>query len=141
MTNATPRVLLVEDHDDTRAMLAFVLEDSGYSVTSRATVIDATKSIRNQRFDLVVVDSRLPDGSGIQLCHQIREIDRYTPIVFCSTEGHDKQARQAIAAGAQAYLMKPFEIDHFRDTVSKLIHAEIKQKMHSAAGKASCSRK
>src|SRR4051794_12977389 len=96
----THRILLIEDHDDTRSLLAFVLNECGYAVTSTATMADATGLIKKQKFDLCVVDSRLSDGTGLQMCRRIRESDGQTPIVFCSTEGHDKQERQALAAGA-----------------------------------------
>jgi DNA-binding response OmpR family regulator len=128
----TQHVLLVEDHDDTRSLFAFVIGECGYTVTSCGTMADATRLIINEEFDLFVVDSRLSDGTGLQLCLWIRQIDATTPIVFCSTEGHAKQALQALAAGAQVYLMKPFELDEFRDAVNRLIRRESTRKERSS---------
>jgi DNA-binding response OmpR family regulator len=124
MMNDMIRILLVENYDDTRRLLEFVLEESGYTVTSRATLLDAITSLKSEQFDLFVLDGRLSDGTGMELCQRIRETDDQTPIIFCSTDGHHKQADLAMAAGAQAYLIKPFELEKFRETIRELVSAK-----------------
>src|SRR5882724_11301180 len=92
-------ILLVEDHDDTRVLMTLALNESGYSVSAVTTVSESASLISSQQFDLFVLDSRLPDGTGLQICQQIREGDHRSPIVFCSAEAYSKQMHQVLEAG------------------------------------------
>ena len=72
MNGNRPNILLVEGHGDTRELLTLALNELGFCVSAVTTMTDATKQIANHRYDLFVLDSRLPDGSGLQLCQHIR---------------------------------------------------------------------
>jgi DNA-binding response OmpR family regulator len=63
----------------------------------------------------------LPDGSGLDLCRQIREFDRDTPIVFYSAAAYEIDKNQAINSGAQAYLIKPSQPSELCNVVAALI--------------------
>lgn len=74
-----------------------------------------------QGFDLYLVDSRLPDGTGVEVCHRLRAFDSSTPILFWS--GDDERFDDAYAAGAQAFIAKPIDPDPFMRTIKDLLNA------------------
>ena len=68
----TPRVLYIEDHEDTRELVTLVLEQKCIEVVTGATIKSGVALAGSQAFDLYLLDSWLPDGSGIELCRKIR---------------------------------------------------------------------
>ena len=78
----TPRVLYIEDHDDTRELVTLVLEQKSYEVVTGTTIQSGFDLAHSQNFDLYLLDSWLPDGSGLDLCRQIREFDKATIRAF-----------------------------------------------------------
>ena len=71
------------------------------------TAAQALSSIRAEHFDLYLLDSRLPDGDGFELCRQIRNYDSQTPILFFSGAAFDADKKRGLEAGANAYVIKP----------------------------------
>jgi two-component system OmpR family response regulator len=116
-----PRVLYIEDHDDTRELVTLVLEQRSYEVVSGTTIESGVALAASQHFDLYLLDSWLPDGSGLDLCRQIREFDKATPILFYSAAAYEIDRDQALACGAQAYLVKPSQPSELCNLVSSLI--------------------
>jgi DNA-binding response OmpR family regulator len=117
------RILFVEDHEDTRDLMALVLEQSNYEVVTAPSIAGALMLVEAGRFDLFVLDSLLIDGTGIELCKRIREIDRSTPILFYSALAYEKDKDEAFSSGAQRYLVKPVSLPLLRQTVAELIGA------------------
>jgi two-component system, OmpR family, response regulator RegX3 len=77
--------------------------------------------VQLQEFDLFLLDSWLPDGSGIDLCKGIRQLDSQTPILFYSAAAYEADKAIALGAGAQGYLTKPARLSELCDLVSTLI--------------------
>lgn len=115
------RILLVEDHEDTRDLITLVLEDEDYVVTTDITFAGALKSAATNEFDLYILDTYLPDGSGFDLCEHIRMFDSATPILFYSGAAYDGDKLKAIRAGAQGYLVKPCSFAELLRAVASLI--------------------
>ena len=103
----TYRVLYIEDHADTVEMVTLMLESYGCSVVSMATMESGLKTATEQKFDLILLDLWLPDGSGSDLCKSVREFDTKTPIIFYSAVANERDQKVALESGAQAYLIKP----------------------------------
>lgn len=116
-----PRVLYIEDHEDTRELVTMVLEQRSYQVVTGSTIESGIALAGSQRFDLYLLDSWLPDGSGLDLCKKIREFDEATPIVFYSAAAYEIDREQAIQSGAQAYLTKPTQPSELCNLVTSLI--------------------
>ena len=112
-------VLLVDDHQDTRAMLELLLDEWGYRATIVATATEGLKHLLDHSFDLIILDNWLPDLDGIELCRQIREFNRVTPIVFFSAAAMGSEDRAALAAGANAYVYKGTGLGQLREAISE----------------------
>jgi two-component system, OmpR family, response regulator len=117
-------ILVVEDHKDTREVVTLLLELRGYKVSQAETVAVALQLARTESFDLYLLDSRLPDGSGVELCRSIRQFDGNTPIIFYSASAYETDKREAIACGAQGYLVKPCSPEELEETVEELLKGE-----------------
>src|SRR4030095_581684 len=97
----TPRVLYIEDHEDTRELVTLVLEQRSYEVVTGSSIESGVALAGSQQFDLYLLDSWLPDGSGLDLCRQIREFDKVTPIVFYSAAAFENDRCASLDSGAQ----------------------------------------
>lgn len=128
MKNPQKQILYIEDHEDTRELVTLVLAESNYQVTATSSSREALKLARQQDFDLFILDSRLPDGSGIELCKQLREFDQATPIMFLSAAAYDIDRQAAMDSGAQRYIVKPVDMQGLSFEVNVLIHGLGNQK-------------
>ncbi|WP_309106808.1 response regulator transcription factor [Arthrobacter sp.] len=101
------RVFILDDHELVRRGLQELLEDEGFLVAgSSGSAVEATRRIPALRPDVCVLDARLPDGTGIEVCRDVRSVD---PTINCLilTSYDDEQAlRGAILAGARGYVLK-----------------------------------
>ena len=122
-TPNTPRVLYIEDHEDTRELVTLVLEQKSYEVVTGSTIESGVALAGSQQFDLYLLDSWLPDGSGLDLCRQIRQFDKDTPILFYSAAAYEIDKNQALSSGAQAYLIKPSQPSELCNLVTSLIES------------------
>ena len=115
------RLLLAEDHGDTRDLLTLVLTQENYEVDTTPSVALALELAKNQKFDAMIFDSHLDDGSGLDLCRNIRKYDLSTPIMFYSGLAYEKDKQEALNAGAQSYLVKPVDIPLLVETLGNLL--------------------
>ena len=117
----TPRILYIEDHEDTRELVTLLLAQKSYEVTTGSTIESGVALAGSGQFDLYLLDSWLPDGSGLDLCQRIRQFDQKTPIIFYSAAAYAADHDMAMKCGAQAYLVKPSPISELCDLVKRLI--------------------
>lgn len=115
------RILIVDDNEDSCEILSLILKYSNqsYDITVANTAEEALKLLEEQSFDLFVVDNRLPDSTGVELCEWIRENDKETPIIFYTALAGEIFEKAAIAAGADEYLVKPNDLDIFAKVVQR----------------------
>lgn len=106
-SNPRPRVLCVDDDEDSRVMLSTLFSLALIEAEAVGTAAEALSSIQTERFELYMLDSRLPDLDGFELCRRMRDFDPITPILFFSGAAHEVDRRRAIDAGADAYVIKP----------------------------------
>jgi len=98
-------VLCIDDDIDTCELIQFACPEAGFTFAhSFRAGLDI---MRRGVFDLYILDNWLPDGSGIELCSEIRRTDPNTPVIFFSAAAYGRDHDQALAAGATAYLDKP----------------------------------
>jgi len=113
------RLLVVEDHEATRSVLERLLTRSGHLVTTASTVQDALGAYKAARFDAVISDLGLPDGSGIELMVQIQRI-RPVPAIALSGYGMEDDLQRSKEAGCFAHLVKPVNFDQLRQLLDQL---------------------
>src|SRR5262245_31111505 len=119
------RILLVEDHEDAREIVAFNLEE--YKLFYARDFAEGLRLAWRRYFDLYILDNWLPDGSGVELCGAIRKFDPHTPILFYSAAAYDRDIHAALRAGAQEYLVKPISFDGLKEAVARLLSAAHKK--------------
>lgn len=120
MSNTKCKILYVDDHEDSSEMLKLVLSESDYDVQTAHTIEKALQLAQAHQFDLYVLDKRLPDGSGLELCSQFNRLTPGVPCVLYTGDAYEIHRQEALAAGATAYVAKP-DIDGLIDTVRKLL--------------------
>jgi CheY-like chemotaxis protein len=101
-----PRILFVDDHEDTRRLIEYALKSLGYEVAVAGCPSEGLRLARGGRFDLYLLDSRFAEGSGAELCEAIREFDARTPIIFFTGE-HPSRLKDAAGCPVQGVVMKP----------------------------------
>ena len=107
MLPAKCRILYVDDHEDTSFMLTCLLGQSDYEVVAAPSIESALELVRQEKFDLYVLDKRLPDGSGLDLCRRLNELTPRVPVIFYSGDAYELHRREGLDAGADAYVTKP----------------------------------
>jgi len=107
-------LLLVEDHETTRVTLAGVVEREGCKVTAVASAGAAREKLRDEEFDVVITDMRLPDGDGMDLLAEAKRLSPGTPVILITGHGSEETAVQAMKQGAFNYLAKPLDLNRLR---------------------------
>jgi two-component system, chemotaxis family, CheB/CheR fusion protein len=110
-SQAPLQILLVEDHGDTADMMVNLLQLEGHSVQTAADVVTAVDTAAHGRFDLLVSDLGLPDGSGLDLVRELRSRGQALPAIAVSGYGQDEDLAHSRAAGFSAHLIKPIDPD------------------------------
>lgn len=118
-------VLIVDDQEDLRFTLSKIVTKQGYSATTAATGMDALDILRSSVIDLVFLDIGLPDGSGIDLIHSIKEIGDEIDIVMLTGINEAKTAVESLRAGAVDYIVKPFDIIEFKAILNRILQARL----------------
>ena len=101
------RILHVEDDEDTRTLVAFILQDEGWEVVSVDNTTTAMMLAAAGDFDLYLLDNWIEGDTDNTLCRGLRSLDPHTPILFYSGAVFPFDVEKALACGAQGYLEKP----------------------------------
>jgi DNA-binding response OmpR family regulator len=113
-------ILVVDDEPDLAATYERLLKRMGYRVIPAGTRRDALDVLHSERLVLVVADLRLPDGDGLDIVRAARATIPPLPVLVVTASPSPEDRRRAIAAGAAAYLGKPFAIPSFMELVTRL---------------------
>ena len=115
-------ILVVDDAAFMRINLKNILEKAGYEVVGEAeNGKEAIKKYKDLKPDLVTMDITMPEMDGIEAVKNIRETDPNANIIMCSAMGQQSMVVEAIEAGAQDFIVKPFEDDRVIEAVEKAI--------------------
>jgi DNA-binding response OmpR family regulator len=102
-----PRVLCVDDDEDSRVMLVALLRLAFIEAKAVGTAAQALSLIQAEHFDLYMLDGWLPEIDGFELCRRLRAFDPRIPILFFSGAAYESDKRKGIEAGANDYVIKP----------------------------------
>ena len=117
-------ILIVDDSESIRELVALTLESSGYQIEKGIDGKDALRFLDGRSFDLVITDLNMPEMDGIELVREIRKHQLYStvPILMLTTESQAARKDEAKAAGATGWIVKPFVQDKLLQVVKKVVH-------------------
>lgn len=121
MNTDKPSLLLVEDEESLRETIKLNLELEGYEVTTVDNGPDVLKAVKNEYFDLIVLDIMLPEMDGITVCENIRMQNNPVPILFLSAKNSGADRIEGLKKGGDDYLTKPFNLEELLLRIEKLI--------------------
>src|SRR5436190_16264254 len=120
MSKAKCRILYVDDHEDSAEMFRLMLSGEDFEVQIAQSMEETLTKAHTESFDLYVLDKRLPDGSGTDLCRMLNAGTPGVPCIFYSGDTYELHRQAAFAAGGRAYVSKP-DIDALIETVHRLM--------------------
>jgi two-component system, chemotaxis family, chemotaxis protein CheY len=116
------RILLVDDSRTIRNIQKNVLSQIGYTdIVEAADGVEALSQIAEHRPDLVLVDWNMPNMDGITLIRKVRETDRQLPLVMVTTEAEKSRVLEAIKAGVNNYVVKPFTAETLSEKITQTL--------------------
>ena len=104
------RIFLLEDDETLGRGIAMALTGPEVSVVCRPTLAEGREVLAEDRFDLLVLDVNLPDGSGLDLLRQVRSEDDATPVILLTANDLELDEVTGLEAGADDYITKPFSL-------------------------------
>jgi two-component system, NtrC family, response regulator PilR len=108
------RVLIVDDEQSMREMLAIVLAKEGYEVVTAESRATAASVLGTGAVDALITDVKLPDGDGIEILRHVKSGSPETSVIVMTAFGSTQTAVAAMKLGAQDYLVKPFDVDELK---------------------------
>jgi len=115
------KVLVIEDESRVAELLKRGLEESEHSVRIADSVSSGLNIFEKERFDIVVSDVMLPDGSGFDLCRKIREKNEAIPILMLTALGTTDDILEGFDSGADEYMVKPFDFRELNARINILL--------------------
>ncbi|MFB9324053.1 response regulator transcription factor [Cryptosporangium minutisporangium] len=119
-------ILIVEDEPDMRELMARKLRDAGHTITTTRTGAEGLAFLRAERPDLVLLDVKLPDTSGLSVCETVRDDAdiRDTLVVMVSASAGQEEVDAGLAAGADDYVTKPFAPSNLVRRIAALLSTD-----------------
>lgn len=116
-------ILIVDDSWSVRQVLSLTLKSVGYDVIEGNDGVDALTKLTGQEIHLIICDVNMPNMDGISFIKEVKKSANYkfTPIIMLTTESQERKKQEGHAAGAKAWVVKPFQPDQMLRAVSKLI--------------------
>lgn len=116
-------IMTVDDSASLRQMVCCVLRGGGYEVVEAVDGVDALSKLKGQELHLVVTDINMPKMDGLEFTRRLRAMPQYkfVPIVLLTTESQPEKKQEGKAAGATAWIVKPFNPDQLLAVVKKVV--------------------
>ncbi len=118
-----PKILVIDDEESVRYSFRYVFEGDGVEVLTAATAGEGLQLLQEQQPDVVLLDLKLPDRSGLDVYSQIRTVDPKRPVIFITAHGTTETAIEAMKQGAFDYLVKPVDLDRLSQILSRALEA------------------
>ncbi|WP_233831997.1 response regulator [Paraburkholderia sp. ZP32-5] len=116
-------VMIVDDSASLRQVLGIALRDAGYEVIEACDGCDALEKLTGQKIHLMISDMNMPNMDGIHFVKAVKQLPnyRFTPVVMLTTESAEHKKREGRAAGAGAWIVKPFKAEQMVGVVRRLV--------------------
>lgn len=108
--NNVINILVIEDEQRVAQLMEKGLKEMGYTVTLSYSAEDGLREFKSKPFQIVLSDIMLPNMNGLELCQQIRSINKHTPIIMLTALGTTDDKLEGFDAGADDYMVKPFDL-------------------------------
>lgn len=118
---AIHKILIVDDEAQIRLFLAEGLRELGYSIEEAGTMAEANDALDQDLPDLVLLDFKLPDGTGLDVIRHLRGLDRNLPVIMLTAFASVQGAVEAMQVGAYDYIGKPFEFDNVVQAIERAL--------------------
>src|SRR5439155_4082343 len=118
---AKGRILVVDDEADIREGLELLLVTEGYAVELAHNGVEGLQKLESNTYDLVLLDLMMPDRSGMDVLHEVRQRDRETPIFMITAYGSVEAAVRALKLGANDYFSKPWDNEKLVIEIDRMI--------------------
>ena len=127
----TTRILIIDDDENIRKVLTTILEDEGYDVESVDTAKKAIERTRRKFYNLALIDIRLPDMEGIELLTKMKNTTPKIRKIIITGYPTLQNAVEAVNRGADAYIMKPFDMEKVLEEIKDQLKKQQKEKRYS----------
>lgn len=116
-------IMVIDDSASLRQVVGIALKGAGYDVIEAMDGKDALSKLNGQKINLVVCDVNMPNMDGITFVKEIKQLPNYkfTPVIMLTTESQEGKKKEGQAAGAKAWVVKPFKPDVLLGAVAKLV--------------------
>lgn len=116
-------ILVAEDERDIRDLITFTLTFAGHQITQAANGAQAVELAKQEVPDLIMTDVRMPKMTGYEACRAIKDdpATAHIPVVILSAKGQDEEIDEGKAAGADAYILKPFAPNELTKRIAELL--------------------
>lgn len=115
-------IMIVDDSSSMRMVVSIALKGAGYDVLEGRDGQDALKKLTGQKVHLIISDVNMPVMDGISFVKAVKQLSayRFTPVIMLTTESEESKKREGQAAGAKAWVVKPFKPEQLLSAVQKL---------------------
>ena len=119
------KILIAEDDQDIRELVVLTLQFNGFEVTSAEDGQAAVELAPTDKFDLILMDVRMPRMTGYEACRKLKSNDKtqHIPVIFLSAKGQETEIETGLQAGATGYLLKPFAPDELINKINSVLEA------------------
>lgn len=127
------RILVIDDDENITKVVAAILRDKGYSVDIAGSGNEAIKKTQKNHYDLMLIDIRLPDIDGTELLTKIRDTTPKIRKIIVTGYPTLNNAVTAVNKGADAYVMKPFDVEKMLETVKEQLEKQMQERKFTEA--------
>jgi two-component system chemotaxis response regulator CheY len=116
-------IMVIDDSASLRQVVGIALKSAGYEVIEACDGMDALSKLTGKKINLVVCDVNMPNMDGITFVKEIKQLPNYkfTPVIMLTTESQEGKKKEGQAAGAKAWVVKPFKPEVLLGAVAKLV--------------------
>ena len=116
-------VMIIDDSDSLRQVVNIALSGAGYNVIEAGDGVEALSKLNGKKIHLIICDVNMPNMDGITFVKELKQLPahKFTPVIMLTTDGHESRKQEGQAAGAKAWVVKPFRPAQMLTAVSKLI--------------------
>lgn len=127
MSDGVAKLLIAEDEDTLSFFLRQSLEDATppFSVEVASAGNSALKKVLRDKFDVMIVDLRLPDMDGLALIKAVRQFDPFIKVIVMTAYGSPEAEREAKKLGIQGYVTKPFVVEEMKTMITQIVADEL----------------